>query len=110
VLLCNGSQFLLDTPVRRYRGLLKDKIFNKFFNADLVGAYNIVRVGENSLRLIEDFRLLVIKLSNPVRFKPVEFLYKVSPGSLLRETGSSSQLLSRVDSSDYQLCGNLTTF
>jgi len=102
----------LTQAVRGYkecRGLLKDKVLNKIFNADLVGAYNIIREGENSLRLIEDLKLLFIKLCNPVKFKLVDFLYKVSSGSLLMETGGSSQLLSRVDSSDYQLCGNLTT-
>ncbi len=92
------------------RGLLKDKVLNKIFNADLVGAYNIIRVGENSLRLIEDLKLLFIKLCNPVKFKLVEFLYKVSPGSLHKETGSSSSLRAGLSPFDYQLCNNLTTF
>ena len=67
------------------------KILNKLFNADLVGLYNIARVGENSPRLIENLKL------------------KVSPESLIG-IGSSSSLLSRVDSSDYQICNNLATF
>jgi len=72
------------------------KILNKLFNADLVGLYNIARMGENSPRLIENLKL-------------IDFLYKVSPESLIG-IGSSSSLLSRVDSSDYQICNNLATF
>ena len=60
------------------------KILN-IFDADLVGLYNIARAGENSPRLIENLKL------------------KVSPKSLIG-IGSSSSLLSRVDSSDYQIC------
>ena len=67
------------------------KILNKLFDTDLVGLYNIVRMGENSPRLIENLKL------------------KVSPKSLIG-IGSSSSLLSRVDSSDYQICNNLATF
>ena len=93
--------------VRQYRGLVKDVCLNKIFNADLVGAYNILRVGENSLRLIEDLKILFVKLCNPVKFKLIDFLYKVSPNPL--QVGSSSSLLGRVDSFDYQLCGNVAT-
>jgi len=95
---------------RRYRGLLKDKVLNKLFNADLVGAYNIARVGESSLRLIENLKLLFVKLCNPVRLKLIDFLYKVSPESLRRGIGSSSSLNAGLSPDDYQLCGNLTTF
>jgi len=94
---------------RKYRGLIKDKILNKLFNADLVGAYNIARVGENSPRLIKSLKLLFIKLCNPVKYKLIDFLYKVSPESLIG-IRSSSSLLSRVDSSDYQICNNLAIF
>jgi len=85
------------------------KILNKLFNADLAGAYNIARVGENSPRLIKNLKLLFIKLCNPVKYKLIDFLYKVSPESLIG-IGSSSSLLSRVDSSDYQICNNLAIF
>ena len=95
---------------KKCRGLVKDKISNKLFNADLVGSYNIARVGENSPRLIKDLKLLFIKLCNPVKYKLIDFLYKVSPESLLIGIRSSSSLLSRVDSSDYQRCNNLTIF
>ncbi len=96
--------------VRRYRGLLKDKVLNKLFNADLVGAYNIARVGESSLRLIGNLKLLFVKLCNPVKLKLIDFLYKVSPESLRRGIGSSSSLNAGLSPSDYQLCSNLTTF
>ena len=96
--------------VRRYRGLLKDKVLNKLFNADLVGAYNIARVGESSLRLIGNLKLLFTKLCNPVRLKLIEFLYKVSPESLRRGIGSSSSLNAGLSPDDYQLCDNLATF
>jgi len=92
---------------RKYRGLIKDKITDKVFNADLAGAYNIARVGENSPRLIKSLKLLFVKLCNPVKYKLIDFLYKVSPESLIG-IRSSSSLLSRVDSSDCQM--NLAIF
>ncbi|WP_456395683.1 RNA-guided endonuclease InsQ/TnpB family protein [Desulfurobacterium sp.] len=86
--------FEIDEPV------LKDKVLDKIFNADCVGAYNIIRVGENSPRLIEDLKLLFVKLCNPIRFKLTDFLYKVSCESLCecRGIAGSSSLLSRVES------------
>ncbi len=100
----------LRKAARKYRGLLKDKVLGAIFNADLVGAYNILRVGESSLRLIENLKVLITKLCNPVKFKVVEFLYKVSPKSLLRGIGSSSSLRAGLSSFDHRLCSNLTTF
>jgi len=100
----------LQGAVRKYRGLLRDKVLNKFFNADLVGAYNILRVGESSLRLIENLKLLVIKLCNPIKFKLIEFFYKVSPESLSRGIGSSSSLSAGLSPFDYQLCDNFAAF
>ncbi|ADY73332.1 transposase, IS605 OrfB family [Desulfurobacterium thermolithotrophum DSM 11699] len=90
----------LTQAVRRRRGVLKDKVLDKIFNADCVGAYNIIRVGENSPRLIKDLKLLFIKLCNPIRFKLTDFLYKVSCESLCecRGIAGSSSLLSRVES------------
>ncbi len=49
---------------------------------------NLRKEGENSPRLIENLKLIV---------------YKVSPESLIG-IRSSSSILSRVDSSDYQMC------
>jgi len=101
----------LTQAVRRFRGQLKDRIANKCFNADLVGAYNILRVGENSLRLIEDLKLLIIKLCNPVKFKLMEFFYDKEKVSRIPFTGTgSSSLRAGLSPFDYQLCGNLTTF
>ncbi|WP_297445218.1 transposase [Desulfurobacterium sp.] len=101
----------LTQAVRKFRGQLKDRITGKCFNADLVGAYNILRVGENSLRLIEDLKLLIIKLCNPVKFKLMEFFYDREKVSRipLKGTGSSS-LNAGLSPFDYQLCGILTTF
>ncbi len=90
------------------RGLLKDKVLGKVFNADLVGAFNILRVGAKLLRIFHDLKSLFKKLCNPQKSKLVDFLYQVSPESL--GIGSRSSLLSRVDSSAYQLCSNLTIF
>ncbi|ADY72998.1 transposase, IS605 OrfB family [Desulfurobacterium thermolithotrophum DSM 11699] len=98
----------LRKAIRKFRGLLKDKVSGAFFNADLVGAYNILRVGENSLRLIEDLKLLFVKLCNPVKFRLIEFFYKVSCGT--RKGAGSSSHNAGLSPFDYQSCGNLTTF
>ncbi len=66
----------------RKEGVLKaEKLSNGHYDFD-------PEVGDNSPRLIENLKLL--------------FLYKVSPESLIG-IGSSSSLLSRVDSSDYRI-------
>jgi IS605 OrfB family transposase len=73
--MCNGE---------RKGNLFKDKVLNKVFHADLVGALNILRVGAKLLKLgfYENLKILFIKLCNPVRFKLVDFLYlQVSPES-----------------------------
>jgi len=73
--LCNGE---------RKGNFFKDKVLNKVFHADLVGALNILRVGIKSLKLnfYENLKVLFIKLCNPVRMKLIDFLYKTSPESL----------------------------
>ncbi len=96
----------LTKAVREFRGQLKDKVSNKVFNADLAGAYNILRVGTKSQRLIDEAKLLFVKLCNPVKYKLIDFLYKVSPKSL--GIGSSSSLSAGLNPFDYHLCGNLT--
>ena len=67
-------------------------------------------MGESSFGLIENLKLLFIKLCNPVKLKLIDFLYKVSPDSFKRGIGSSSSLSAGLSPDDYQLCGNLTTF
>ena len=80
----------------RRGNLFKDRILNKVFHADLVGALNILRVGAKLLRLgfYEDLKTLFIKLCNPVRFKLMELFFKVTPESLLGIGGSSGNGLS----------------
>ncbi len=74
--LCKGE---------RKGNLFKDKVLNKVFHADLVGALNILRVGAKLLKLgfYKNLKVLFIKLCNPVRFKLMELLFKVTPESLL---------------------------
>jgi IS605 OrfB family transposase len=69
------------------RGLYKDLVLNKVFNADLVGAINILKVGAKLRRLLFDVKTLFIKLCNPVRFKMFDLIYRCNPKSLLIETG-----------------------
>ncbi|RLE29284.1 hypothetical protein DRJ54_04920 [Candidatus Acetothermia bacterium] len=69
----------------------------------------ISRLAEDLPRLIENLKLLFIKLCNPVKYKLRDFLYKVSLDYLMG-IRSSGLLLSRVDSSDYQMCNNLAIF
>jgi len=78
----------------RKGNFFKDKVLSKVFHADLVGALNIMRIEIKSLKLnfYENLKVLFVKLCNPVRMKLIDFLYKVSPESLLIEDiGSSRQ-------------------
>jgi IS605 OrfB family transposase len=81
--LCRGQ---------RKGNIFKDFVKNKIFHADLVGALNILRVGAKLLKLDCDNNLKVLftKLCNPIKLKLIDFLYKVSPESLLG-IGSSKQ-------------------
>ncbi len=78
---------------RREGNLFKDKVLNKVFHADLVGALNILRVGVKLLKLdfYKNLKVLFTKLCNPIKLKLMDFFYKVSPKSLLIEIGSSRQ-------------------
>jgi IS605 OrfB family transposase len=69
------------------RGLYKDLVLNKVFNADLVGAMNILKVGAKLRRLLLDMKTLFIKLCNPIRFKLWDLIYKSNPESLFIRTG-----------------------
>jgi len=79
----------------RKRNTFRDFISGKIFHSDLVGALNILRVGESLLRLkfFENLKVLFVKLCNPRRFKLMEFFYKVSPESLTIGIGGSRQVL-----------------
>jgi len=69
------------------RGLYKDLKLNKVFNADLVGAMNILKVGAKLRRLCFDMKTLFVKLCNPVKFKLYNLIYKSNPESLFIKTG-----------------------
>jgi len=69
------------------RGLYKDLKLNKVFNADLVGAMNILKVGAKLRRLVLDLKTLFVKLCNPVKFRVWDWIYKSKPESLLMEVG-----------------------
>ena len=68
------------------RGLYKDNILNKVFNADLNGALNILKVGAKLRRLTLNLKLLLYKLSNPLKLSLYSFIYnfksnhRVPPG------------------------------
>jgi IS605 OrfB family transposase len=68
------------------RGLYKDLKLNKVFNADLVGAMNILKVGAKLRRLLFDMKTLFVKLCNPVKFKLFDLIYKCNPESLFVRT------------------------
>ncbi|HIQ31423.1 MAG TPA: transposase [Aquifex aeolicus] len=86
----------------RKGNLFKDKVVNKVFHADLVGALNILRVGAKllKLRFYEDLKTLFVKLCNPIRFKLYDFVFKASPESLFRDKGFSNYGLSPGVASD----------
>ena len=87
----------------RKGNLFKDKVLNKVFHADLVGALNILRVGAKLLRLgfYENLKILFIKLCNPVRLKLMDLFFKVTPESLLGIGGSSCGLSLRTVESNH---------
>jgi len=69
------------------RGLYKDLVLNKVFNADLVGAMNILKVGAKLRRLLFDFKTLLVKLCNPIKFRLWDWVYKSNPESLFIKAG-----------------------
>jgi putative transposase len=69
------------------RGLYKDLVLGKVFNADLVGAMNILKVGAKLRRILFDLKTLMVKLCNPIRFKLFDLIYKSNPKSLFIRTG-----------------------
>jgi IS605 OrfB family transposase len=69
------------------RGLYKDLVLGKVFNADLVGAMNILKIGAKLRRLLMNLKILFIKLCNPIRFKLWDLIYKSNPKSLYIRTG-----------------------
>jgi len=84
--LCKGE---------RKGNVFKDKVVNKIFHADLVGALNILRVGAKlpELGFYRNLKVLFIKLCNPVRLKLMDLFFKVTPESLMGIGGSSEGLL-----------------
>jgi IS605 OrfB family transposase len=64
------------------RGLYKDLKLNKVFNADLVGAMNILKAGAKLRRFLLDMKTLFIKLCNPVKFRLWDWIYRSNPESL----------------------------
>ncbi len=95
---------------RERRGnTFKDKILNKVFHSNLVGALNILRVGAKLLKLnfYDNLKVLLVKLCNPIKLKLIDFLYKVSPESLW--IGGSRQGL-LVSAGLMEKCGCLNRF
>jgi len=58
------------------RGLYKDNVLKKVFNADLNGALNILKVGAKLRKVAMDMKVLFWKLSNPLRFNIYDFIYR----------------------------------
>ncbi|SMB96019.1 transposase, IS605 OrfB family, central region [Thermanaeromonas toyohensis ToBE] len=57
------------------RGLYRDDALNKVFNADLNGALNILKVGAQLREVPLNFKVLLYKLSTPLKFTLYEFIY-----------------------------------
>jgi len=88
------AQQTKDFKGERRGNLFKDKVLNKVFHADLVGALNILRKGAKLLRLkfYDNLKVFFIKLCNPVRLKLMDLFFKVTSESLLiGEIGGSRQ-------------------
>jgi IS605 OrfB family transposase len=84
----NGEDIVFSGK-RVKRGLYKDLKLNKVFNADLVGAMNILKVGAKLRRLLLNMKILFTKLCNPVKFRLWNFIFnlKSNPKSLLIDIG-----------------------
>jgi len=74
------------------RGLYKDLVLGKVFNADLVGAMNILKIGAKLREVMLSIKTLLIKLCNPVRFKLFDLIYKSNPESLLARVGIGNSM------------------
>jgi len=81
----NNIEKTKDFKGERIGNIFKDKILNKIFHADLVGAFNILRRGAKlpKLKFYENIKILFIKLCNPIRIKLMDLFFKVIPESLL---------------------------
>ena len=79
------AQQTKDFKGERRGNLFKDKVLNKVFHADLVGALNILRKGAKLPRLAfyDNLKILFIKLCNPIRIKLMDLFFKVIPEFLL---------------------------
>lgn len=60
---------------RVQRGLYKDNVLNKVFNADLNGALNILKAGAKLRELALGLKLLIYKLSSPLKLNLYNFIY-----------------------------------
>jgi len=83
-----------DFKGERKGDLFRDKILNKVFHADLVGALNILRKGAKLLKLefYDNLKVLLVKFCNPVRLKLMDLFFKVTSDSLLLgEIGGSKR-------------------
>jgi IS605 OrfB family transposase len=69
--------------IRIKRGLYKDNITNKIFNADAVGSYNILR---KEAKPLIDEEILIDKLSRPVKLK-LNQIFKVTCESFVEIAG-----------------------
>ncbi len=58
------------------RGLYRDNVLKKVFNADLNGALNILKVGAKLHKLTVDIKVLFWKLCNPLRFTLYDFIHR----------------------------------
>jgi len=77
------------------RGLYKDLVLGKVFNADLVGAMNILKVGAKLREVMLSIKTLFVKLCNPVKFKLFDLIYKSNPESLKVGIGDSMPVVTQ---------------
>jgi len=100
-----------DFKGERKGNLFRDRVLNKVFHADLVGALNILRRGAKlpKLEFYDNLKVLFVKLCNPVRLKLMDLFFKVTSESLLlggiggsrREILSPAGLNLRTEKSNY---------
>ncbi|GAB6183116.1 transposase family protein [Thermodesulfovibrio hydrogeniphilus] len=81
---------------RMKRGLYKDRELGKVFNADLNGAFNILRVGAKLHKLRLTLKQLFVKLCNPLKLRLYDFIFKSKPESMW--IGGSQPALAGRDS------------
>jgi len=98
----NGQKPITDEfkGTRVKRGLFKDNVLNKIWNADLNGAVNHLKIAFNSsFQWLQDY---LFKLCNPIKFKSVsDFYYSMLNVRIAKQVKFTYQMVDKRLSEDF---------